>query len=222
MDLKKFMRWNPNRVRWLTRLYNGILGRNSIRKGKNSLSVGAAMVKRVKIRISGRGNTIVVSDWSALLHCTIQIKGDNNRIEIGPDCVLRQVELVIEDDGNTISVGQGGRLYGPTQLAAIEGTKIIIGEDCLCSSGVKIRTGDSHSIVDAGGSRINPSEDVVIGEHVWLGTDAICLKGTRIPGHCIVGARALVNRAFSESHCILAGVPAKIVKTGVDYLCKRL
>ena len=135
---------------------------------------------------------------------------------------MRQVEIVIEDDGNNISVGSGGRLYGPTQLAAIEGTRIIIEEDCLFSSGVKIRTGDSHSIVDMEGNRINPSEDVVIGEHVWLGTDVICLKGTRIPGHCIVGARALTNRSFAEGNCVLAGVPARIVKTGVDYLCKRL
>ncbi|PWL45475.1 MAG: hypothetical protein DBY45_03980 [Clostridiales bacterium] len=222
MDLKKYLSRNPKGLKWLVHLYNRTAGFNSIRRGKNRICVGASLLKRTKIRISGEGNTVVFSDWSALFHCAIQITGNYNRIEIGPDCVLRQVELVIEDDGNVISVGKGGRLYGPTQLAAIEGTKIFVGEDCLFSSGVKIRTGDSHSIVNMDGNRINPSEDVVIGEHVWLGTDVLCLKGTRVPGHCIVGARSLVNRAFSEENCILAGVPARIVKTEVDYLCKRL
>lgn len=222
MELEKFARLGTKRVKWLVHLFNWTVGLNSIRKGKNKISIGAAMLKKVKIRVSGRGNTIVVSDWSALLGCTIHIKGNNNRIEIGSDCVLRQVELVVEDDGNEISVGKGGRLYGPTQLAAMEGTKLSIGEECLCSSGVKIRTGDSHSIVDMEGNRINPSTDVEIGSHVWLGTDVLCLKGTRVPGNCIVGARALVNRAFSEENCILAGVPAQIVKNRVSYLCKRL
>ena len=222
MDLQKYFSGDPKRVKWLLHLYNRTAGFNSVRKGKNPLSVGAAMLKQVKIRISGHGNTIAVSDWSALFGCTIDIRGNGNRIEIGPDCVLRQVELVIEDDGNVISIGKGSRLYGPSQLAAIEGTKISVGEDCLFSSGVKIRTGDSHSVIDREGNRINPSEDVSIGEHVWLGTDVLCLKGTRVPGHCIVGARALVNRAFAEGNCVLAGAPAQIVKTGVDYLCERL
>lgn len=222
MDWKQYISDHPQRVKWLMHLFNRTAGLNSVRLRGNRLSVGAALLRHTKIRVSGVGNTIIVADSSALLHCRIQITGNHNRIEIGKDCVLRQVELVIEDDGNGISIGQGGRLYGPTQLAAIEGTKISVGEDCLFSSGVKIRTGDSHSIVDMEGNRINPSEDVTIGEHVWLGTDVLCLKGTQVPGHCVVGARALLNHAFSEENCVLAGSPAQIVKTGVDYLCKRL
>ena len=38
------------------------------------------------------------------------------------------------------------------------------------------------------------------------------LPGVEIGDHTVVAANAVVNRSFKEGNCILAGVPAKIVK----------
>lgn len=43
----------------------------------------------------------------------------------------------------------------------------------MLSTGITIRTVDSHSIIDENtGQRINFGEDVVISDHVWIGADA--------------------------------------------------
>ena len=43
------------------------------------------------------------------------------------------------------------------------------------------------------------------------------LKGTRLHPETVVGACSVVGRAFEEGHCVVAGVPAKIVKRGIRW-----
>ena len=128
----------------------------------------------------------------------------------------------MEKSGNEILLEEHVRILGKTHLAAIEGTKITIGKDCLFSSDIHFRTGDSHSVLDMEGRRINASEDIVVGEHVWVGTKVTCLKGAVIPPHSIVGACALVTGKFTRPNCVLAGVPAKVVKEQVDWSIARV
>lgn len=51
---------------------------------------------------------------------------------------------------------------------------------------------------------------VVIGEGSWLGHNA-CIIGARIGRHCVVGANAVVTKDVPD-FCVVAGIPAKIVK----------
>jgi len=54
-------------------------------------------------------------------------------------------------------------------------------------------------------------DDVVIGEDSFIGTGAVIFRGSKIGKHCIVGANAVVKGEFPD-YCIIAGVPAKIIK----------
>ena len=194
-----------------------------VKKGKgNRISAPCALLKKVNIRISGSNNTVIVEDFSVLKDTAIHIHGNDNVIHIGKWCTLIHADLFIEDSGNRITLGEHTKILGRTHLASIEGTAIEIGKDCLFSSDVHFRTGDSHSILDSSGCRINSSEDIVLGDHVWVGTKATCLKGTKVPGHSIVGACALVTGKFDKPNCVIAGVPAKVVKTEVDWSMKRI
>ena len=188
--------------------------RNIFRKkisSGNSLNISCALLKKVDIE-----------DFCQLTNCAFYISGNNNTVRIGPWSTLINGEICIEDDGNEIILGEHTRILGKTHLAAIEGTKIVIGKDSMFSSDVHFRTGDSHSILDMSGKRINGSEDIVIGEHVWVGTKVTCLKGARVPDHSIIGACALVTGKFHTPNCVLAGVPAKIVKENVDWSMQRI
>jgi acetyltransferase-like isoleucine patch superfamily enzyme len=106
-------------------------------------------------------------------------------------------------------------------LAAIEGTNIIIGEDCLFSSGIVFRTGDSHSVTDLSGNRTNPSKDITIGNHVWIGHRVFVNKGVEIGENNILGTAAVVTKSITEKNCVIAGVPAKVVKTDVNWKSER-
>ena len=188
----------------------------------NRIIAPCALMKKVKIRIKGSNNTVVIGDFARLSGASICINGSNNRITIGDWSYLGGTDLFMEDDGGSITIGSRTKFLGKTHLAVIEGTSITIGEDCLFSSDIQLRTGDSHSVLDLQGRRINASEDIVLGDHVWVGTKAFLNKGAKVASHSIVGACALVTKAFQEPNCALAGVPAKIVKRDVDWSIRRI
>lgn len=193
------------------------------RTGENNRIIApCALLKKVNIRIKGSNNTVIIEDFAQLKGASIYINGSNNVIAIGAWSYLGGTDLFIEDDGGRISIGSRTKFLGKTHLAVIEGTAITIGEDCLFSSDIQLRTGDSHSVLDLQGRRINASEDITVGDHVWVGTKAFVNKGAKVAPHCIIGACALVTKAFEEPHCTLAGVPAKIVKQGVDWSIRRI
>ena len=193
------------------------------KKGKNNrIEAPCALLKKVRITVHGNNNQIVIGDFVKLEGASIAIYGDNNRVEIGAWSTLMGTELHIEKHGGSIEIGEHTRILGKTHLAVLEGTSIRIGKDCLFSSDIHFRTGDSHSVLDLEGRRINPSEDITVGDHVWFGTKVTCLKGAKIPAHSIVGACALVTGKFDEPNCVLAGVPAKVVKKGVDWSISKV
>lgn len=195
--------------------------RRKVAKG-NRITVGCALFDKVNFFVKGQGNEIIIEDFCRLKNCNIIISGSNNKIVIGKWSTLLGAELCIENSGNEINLGEHTRILGKTHLAAIEGTKILVGKDSMFSSDIHFRTGDSHSILDLEGKRINASEDIIIGEHVWVGTKVTCLKGARVPDHSIVGACALVTGKFHKPNCVLAGVPARVVKEQVDWSIHRV
>ena len=57
--------------------------------------------------------------------------------------------------------------------------------------------------------------DVFIGDNCFIGSKAIILPGVRIGNEVIVGAGSVVTKDI-PSNCIVAGNPARIIKTGVS------
>ena len=61
------------------------------------------------------------------------------------------------------------------------------------------------------------ADPIKFGENVWIGADVIILPSVELGDHTIVAAGAVVNKSFKQGNCILAGVPAKVVKELPDY-----
>ena len=152
----------------------------------------------------------------------IKIYGNNNTIEIHKNCVIKGAKFWIEDDKNKIEMGSYSTVEENAEFATIEGCNIIIGEDCMISSEVTIRTGDSHSILNNEGIRINSSQNIKVGNHVWIGNKAVLTKGSLVSDNSIVGSGALVNKVFEIKNCIIAGVPAKVIKEQISWLRERI
>ena len=191
-----------------------------IQKG-NLLKKSNSRWLKTKVEIKGTNNRIIIEENVRFNRCSFFICGDNNVIEVGRDCNLTGCNFWIEDNNNKIILHEKISVSGETQLASIEGCKIIIGKDCMISSDIVVRTGDSHSIINQG-LRINPSKDVIIEEHCWIGSKSIINKGTIIPKHCIVGSGSVVTKPFDESNSIIAGNPARIIKRNIDWIRDRI
>ncbi len=204
---------------WLYRLINfnkkRVKGSDNLVKWKNSF------MKHNSIEVwGGRSNVVEIGALSKLNNCRIYIRGNNNHIKIGRECVMNHLDIWVEDDGNSVEIGCNTWITGETHIAVTEGTAVKIGERCLFSDEIAIRTGDSHSILNEQGVRINKAKGVEVGNHVWIGNRAMLLKGTEIGDDSVVGAGAIVTEKFGTG-VIVAGVPGKVIKEKINWDSER-
>ncbi|HEY0292310.1 MAG TPA: acyltransferase [Hansschlegelia sp.] len=168
------------------------------------------------LAVGGDGNRMDLGSGGKLAGLQITVKGSRNRLTIGGDCILNG-RIVIKGNGRTVRIGARTTFQHVT-LYSVEGCDVTIGEDCMFSKRIEIRTSDSHSIIDrTTGLRLNRPGSVTIGDHVWIGLDAVVSKGVRIPEHSIVGAKSFVNKSFYEPYVLIAGVPATVIRRNVDW-----
>lgn len=104
-----------------------------------------------------------------------------------------------------------------------------IGKYCSIAKGVTIYLGSEHrpdwsttypfNIYWPEGHEIKghprSKGDVIIGNDVWIATDALILSGVHIGDGAIIGARAVISRDVAP-YSIMAGNPAKPIRTRFD------
>jgi len=175
-----------------------------------------------RIQISGSDNTVVIEDDAVVRDCLIKISGNHNKVVIKKNAYIAGAELWIEDNSCKLTVGENTFVGHHSHLACTENnSSLSVGSDCMLSSYVQIRTGDSHSILDLNGIRINHASDVVISNHCWIGEGAKILKGTFLDSDLIVATGAVVKGTY-PSNVIVAGNPAKVIKNNVTWDSRRL
>jgi acetyltransferase-like isoleucine patch superfamily enzyme len=57
------------------------------------------------------------------------------------------------------------------------------------------------------------SAPITIGDYCFVGTDCVLLGGSVLPSYSALGAKSLLNKAHTQTHCLYAGVPARPVKS---------
>jgi acetyltransferase-like isoleucine patch superfamily enzyme len=88
-----------------------------------------------------------------------------------------------------------------------------IGDDVWTGPYVYI-TDQNHGYVDPDtpiGRQLPVNRPVTIGAGSWLGAGVIVLPGARIGRNVVIAAGSVV-RGEVPDHCVVAGVPAKIVR----------
>lgn len=174
------------------------------------------------------------------------VKGRENRMEIGHNCYLNGVKIRIVGNYNTIifknncAVGQNCSFWMEGNHITIEigasttfthtvhfcaqedNSSIRIGEDCMFSNNIVVRTSDSHPIYDLNTrQRINPAKNVSIGRHVWIAPNTKIMKGAKIGNNAIIGSNTIITNEI-PCNCLAVGAPGKIVKTDVDWTREKL
>ena len=185
--------------------------------------VGKGLIKNADCKNFGYGNCISIDAGASLCNCKFYFKGNNNDLHVKCGSHLENVIFWFEDDNNSIEIGESVTSEGGLELAACESKSIKVGDDCMFSYGIHIRTTDSHSIIDYNGNRINFGADISIGNHVWVGAESMILKGSFIPDNCVVGAKSMVTSSLvSEDKSMIAGIPAKVLKTNINWKRERI
>ncbi len=197
-----------------------------LKKPKNICIIGDYyFLNNIKFNIDDSSDLkIYISEGVKLSNTTFYIRGKGHEIYLGKNVRIKEGIFWMEDILGKIKLGNMTSVES-AEFACTEPNSIInIGIDCMLSKGIEIRTGDSHSILDAEScKRINCAENIEIGDKVWLGAHVIVLKGAIIESNVIVGTGSIVTKkVVLEKDSIYTGNPIRKIKTGIYWDRKRL
>ena len=216
---------NLKNIKWIRKavyLWRNFRNNHSYKTGKNNKIVNCGGLRvGSRIQMCGNRNRVVLEKGSMLLNSLVKIQGDNNIVILKAHSYVSGAELWVEDNQCELRIGERTFVGHHSHLACTEnGSKLTIGNDSMLSSYVQVRTGDSHSIVDMDGNRINKAQSIFIGDHCWLGEGAKVLKGVTLEGDDVVSTGAIVTKSFVKN-VLLAGVPAKVLKERISWEKER-
>ena len=167
-----------------------------------------------KFRSFGRGAALLYPQGVHYNERYIEI-GDDTMI--GPNaCVtagMAPTQVMASDPVVTIGkrcvIGRGSHIIGHWSIE--------IGDDIQTGPYVYI-TDQNHTYVDPNepiGKQWPVEAAVKIGSGSWLGANVVILPGTTIGEHVVIGAGSVVHGEFPD-RCVIAGVPAKVIKRYVE------
>ena len=139
----------------------------------------------------------------------------------------KDMQVVISDQ-SSIFIGENNHFRSHLQLRAVHGGKITIGNNTFINTNVAITSLESITI----GDRVKIANNVVIVDHdhdyqndmneyrcqavvigndVWIGANAVILKGVHIGDHAVIAAGSVVNHDVPEN-TVAGGIPASELK----------
>jgi acetyltransferase-like isoleucine patch superfamily enzyme len=145
-------------------------------------------------------------------------------------CILRMCnnsELTVEDSftlspGTVVSLGEdaeltAGDVFVNSDSKIICQKQIAIGHNVTIGWDVLLCDSDFHYLIRDDFAISKPIE---IGNDVWIASRAAILKGVKIDDGAVVAAGSVVTRSV-PSHCLVAGVPARVVRENVHWRTKN-
>ncbi|MGR7996676.1 acyltransferase [Xanthobacter sp. ZOL 2024] len=188
----------------------------------NAVSIGGNA--KIAGRVIGDHNHIFIQDSSAL-SMTLHVRGSHNRVVIGRGFRTRDLNVSI---GNavpahrvTLEIGDHCSTEPNCSFYLYNsGNSLGIGNACMFSNSIIIRTGESPHLIfdDESGDYLDTVGNVTIGDHSWIGERAYITKNASIAPETIVAACSVVTRRFDEQMTVLAGNPASVKKRGIRWI----
>ena len=220
--IKGFVKAHSN---LLSKIYYCLMNNRVKGKRGNTLQIKNAFLRGFRCTFYGKNNEVIIGGEkpSVLTYCHIAIHGSNNKVVIEGGVGAKDLTVYCGDQHCLVHVKEDTQISGKTELATMEGTKIVVGRDCLFSANITLRAGDSHSVIDAEtGLRLNKSKDIIIGDHVWIGNTVIVTKGSVIGDHSVLATGSVVVGKSYPNNVALGGNPAKVLKEGVSWLSEKI
>lgn len=140
--------------------------------------------------------------------------GGHLKIE-GFTVISKGTRIII--DGGVMTIGSHFFCNGDCWFNCT--TSIVIGSNNMYGWGITFNTTDGHHIYVDG--NVKPMEaDIRIGNHVWIASYTHISKGAKVASDCVVAQCSLVNKSFDKEHCLIGGMPARVLKENIDWTAK--
>ena len=213
---------HKKKIYWRQKFCNAI-GKGGVVVDETGCEV---VIPGVKVHVVGTGNRIVIDKRVNILKkgvISISIFGDNNTVIIGNIMVVNKLRLDFGDSSlfvhhSLMEIGSGTSMGDLAIQTSNSNATVKIGNDCMFSTGITVYHTDGHPVYDIKtGKIINKVGILAIGNHVWVGKDALILKNVVIPDGCIIARNAVVTKKFDTPNSVIAGNPAAVKKTGIAW-----
>jgi acetyltransferase-like isoleucine patch superfamily enzyme len=56
------------------------------------------------------------------------------------------------------------------------------------------------------------NKPIILGKNCWIGANVVIMPEVELGAHTIVGAGSVVTKSFPDGNCVIAGVPARIIR----------
>lgn len=190
------------------------------------------VIRKMRLRIGRAISTLLmrISLFSKGVNClgkvhffgrAVFVRYPESTIQLGKNCVFasdshmnlaginRKCSVSTLRAGAKIIIGDNSKFSGAVIGAA---EQVTIGEDVLVGANAFITDFDWHNI-DPGRRMENCDSysPVTIKNNVWIGMNALILKGVTIGENSVIGANSVVVRDI-PANVIAAGNPCKVVK----------
>ena len=170
----------------------------------------SALIRFARLRVRHRGN----------LRGSLFFLDRGLRMEIGSGAVVDVapgVRIMRDFTGSFHAPVRFGRnlfVSRGVYMSALEG--IDIGDNCLIGEHVSIHDMDHCFGPEFSGTALAErgfwARPVKIGHDVWIGAKATVVSGVTIGDDVVVAANSVVTKDV-PSHCLVAGVPARILRS---------
>lgn len=160
-------------------------------------------------RTQGRVNIIGRNGGIVDVHPTVLLNSRQEGYHVG---MPFETTLIADAPGALIRIGEGCRIHG-AYIHAWD--SIEIGRNVLIAAGTNIVDSNGHS-ADVKFARYrqfikDEPRCIKIGDYVWIGMNAMILKGVEI-GECSIVAAGAVVKVSVPPFTVVEGNPAKIIR----------
>lgn len=166
--------------------------------------VSDEIIARCRVEIEGRVKRIARALLLPLLRRRYRL------LELGEGFHWQRGEKIVIQPGSKVGrfayLGGGFEAYGP----------IVIGDLCMLAAGFKVVGSDHLYDVVGTPTRLAFPKEVrpptIVGADVWAGQRVTVLEGLTIGTGAVIGSGSMVTKNV-EPYTIVAGVPAKVIKS---------
>ena len=171
-----------------------------------------------KINFRGKNNILVCDNNIELENIILDFNGNNSIVYLTSD--LRDLFHLTVYNNSSVYIGRDVQVNSSVNMTIHESQNLIIGDDCIIEDEVYITTADDYPIYESQSKkRINYSNSVYIGDHVWIGKRTIISRGVKIGSGTIISNASFIPPNFKiQSNVLAYGNPAKIIKKDVFFI----
>ena len=144
-----------------------------------------------------------------------------NNIEIGDNTKIAAGVLLFGSLQHQMKVGINC-YFGLNTIVEGYNAQIIVGSYVSFAQNVNVMSGSGPNGSESM-QRIFPivKGEVKIGNHTWIGANAVIMPGVELGNYCVVAANSFVNKSF-EDYSIIGGTPAKLIRKLTNDEIKKL